>query len=231
MRSPIGEVTLRRLRDIRPSPALGVSLVALGVAAGGVAYAGIPSSDGTIHACYTDATGALRVVDRDTGGPTRDCAGGSTRLSWSQRGPAGAQGPQGVQGAPGPARAPELRTVFDDDTGIICNKGCDEGSLLLTAGSWTISAKIVLNQKKYGRALSVRCKLRAGSDTDVADTVIYAANAARRAETTLAMHVVHTQSGPARAYLWCTDGATGDVVGDHLKITAVGVGVTSKVGL
>jgi hypothetical protein len=222
---------MRRLRGIRPSPALGVSLVALGVAAGGVAYAGIPSSDGTIHACYANDTGALRVVDRDTGGPIRDCERGSTGLSWSQRGPAGAQGPQGVQRAPGPARAPELRTVFDDDTGIICNKGCDEGSLLLTAGSWMISAKILLLQKKYGRPLSVACKLRAGDDTDVAATVAYGANSARRAETTLSMHVVHTQSGPARAYLWCTDGATGDVVGEHLKITAIGVGVTSKVGL
>jgi hypothetical protein len=78
-----------------------------------------------------------------------------------------------------------------------------------------ISAKIVLFQKKYGRPLSVASKLRAGNDTDIAGTVVYGANSAIKASTTLSMHVVHTQPAPARAYLWCTDGAFGDVVGDH----------------
>lgn len=85
----------------RISPSLVISLVAVTLAAGGLAYATIPSADGTIHACYSKANGALRVVDSDAVGGGR-CADSETALTWSQQGPPGQVGAKGAQGAAGP---------------------------------------------------------------------------------------------------------------------------------
>lgn len=41
------------------------------VAAVGVAYATVPGSDGTVQACYSDATGQLRVIDAEAGDSCR----------------------------------------------------------------------------------------------------------------------------------------------------------------
>jgi hypothetical protein len=76
------------------------------VMSGGLAFAAIPSADGTITACYTrnagllTARGSLRVVDS-----TSHCQSNETALSWSERGPQGPQGPQGVAGDQGPQGA------------------------------------------------------------------------------------------------------------------------------
>lgn len=54
------------------------------LAAGGVAYATIPDSGtAVIHACYTNSTGALRVIDPSKG---QSCAAGETALNWNGRG-------------------------------------------------------------------------------------------------------------------------------------------------
>jgi hypothetical protein len=51
------------IRRHRPTPATIIALSALVVALGGVAFATIPDSDGTVHACYQKRTGDLRVVE------------------------------------------------------------------------------------------------------------------------------------------------------------------------
>lgn len=61
-----------------PSPAMAVALIALLLAAGGLAVAAIPDSKGVIHACYAKDSGALRVVKG------KKCAGGEKSLSWNQ---------------------------------------------------------------------------------------------------------------------------------------------------
>lgn len=71
------------------------ALTAVGVAA-------IPSSDGTITACYVTASGVLRVIDTDKGDV---CFRGEATLTWSQtgpQGPTGLTGPQGTKGDTGP---------------------------------------------------------------------------------------------------------------------------------
>jgi hypothetical protein len=88
--------SLTRLRR-RPSTAHAAAFAALFVALGGVSAAAIPSSDGSIHACY-DTHGKLRVVDDGK----LKCPGKQKPLAWSQTGPAGPQGPAGSQGAAGP---------------------------------------------------------------------------------------------------------------------------------
>jgi type VI secretion system secreted protein Hcp len=91
------------------------------IAGGAVALGAIPSSDGTIHACYATGgtpTGALRIVDEGV-----QCAAGETAISWNQRGPAGPAGPAGPTGDTGPSGS--------GDTG---STGSDTGSLGSQAG-------------------------------------------------------------------------------------------------
>lgn len=79
------------------------------VGIGAVAYASIPDSGGVIHGCYSNLTGALKVIDTSAG---QSCNGIQTPLNWNQTGPAGPQGPTGptgptgATGATGPAGAP-----------------------------------------------------------------------------------------------------------------------------
>lgn len=62
--------------------AFALAAVALAVALGGVAFAAIPDGGGVFNACYDNATGAVRLVDKQ---PT-DCTGGETGASWNQTG-------------------------------------------------------------------------------------------------------------------------------------------------
>jgi hypothetical protein len=117
----------------RPSPALVVATAALVVALGGVTYAAIPSSDGTIHSCY-DARGSLHVIDEGT-----SCPSGNTALNFSQTGP---QGPRGADGAQGPAGAPgQTRLLnFTRTKGVeIARKaGAPIGTFDLPEGTWQV---------------------------------------------------------------------------------------------
>jgi hypothetical protein len=94
------------------------ALVALLAALAGVALAGIPDSNGTIHGCRNVTTGALRVI-----GSRAHCRSGERRLNWSQLGP---QGPAGPQGEPGPGLE-----SFDELAGLVCTVGANEGSILI----------------------------------------------------------------------------------------------------
>lgn len=58
-----------------------VVVVALGMAAGGVAYASIPDSSGVIHGCAQKINGQLRVIDPSAGGA---CSSSESPLAWNQ---------------------------------------------------------------------------------------------------------------------------------------------------
>jgi hypothetical protein len=85
---------------------LGVSILVAGtLVAASVAFATIPSPDGTIHGCYLKSGGRLRVIDKQAG---QKCTSKEVALSWSQQGPQGPQGspgPEGPRGPEGPAGA------------------------------------------------------------------------------------------------------------------------------
>lgn len=70
----------------------------LALVAVGIGYAAIPSSNGTIHGCYTGG-GDLRVIDAEAG---QTCKTRETALSWAAQGPAGPQGETGPAGPIGP---------------------------------------------------------------------------------------------------------------------------------
>ena len=67
-------------------------------AAGGVAYAAIPGSNGVINGCYGKQTGILRVIDAEAG---KTCLSIETPISWNQKGPTGPQGLRGDKGDQG----------------------------------------------------------------------------------------------------------------------------------
>lgn len=81
-----------QVRRISIGAALTVGLMGVG----GIAYASIPGPSGTINGCYTQATGALRVVDSGA-----SCRSNETAITWNQAGPQGAAGPAGATGATG----------------------------------------------------------------------------------------------------------------------------------
>jgi hypothetical protein len=90
--------------------------------AGGIAFAAIPGSDGTISGCYRVSDGALRVIDAEAG---QTCRQGEKPLSWS--------------GAP----RTELRQVFSNMTvtpgvsgmDIVCPSG-----FAAVGGGWNFNA-------------------------------------------------------------------------------------------
>lgn len=99
---------------------LGVVVGAL-AAAGGVAYAMVPDASGTIHGCYDNKIGTLRVIDPSAGGacdPKKENA-----LSWSQTGPQGPSGTDGTNGVSGYQIVFRQFDVSDDLAGAV---GADE---------------------------------------------------------------------------------------------------------
>jgi hypothetical protein len=83
-----------------PRPALVVLLAAAFVAAGGVALARIPASNGTITACYAKNGGTVRIIDS-----SKKCARTEKKIAWNQAGKVGATGATGARGAAGAAGA------------------------------------------------------------------------------------------------------------------------------
>lgn len=86
---------------------IAISVVAL-TTMGGMAWAAIPSADGTIKGCYAKTNGLflgipyskgdVRVVDS-----AESCRSYETLISWNQKGPKGDPGPAGPTGPAGPA--------------------------------------------------------------------------------------------------------------------------------
>jgi hypothetical protein len=62
------------------------------------ATAAIPDSNGVIHGCRSNKTGAVRVIDTEKG---QTCTKDEAALPWNQTGPQGPAGPAGPTGAPG----------------------------------------------------------------------------------------------------------------------------------
>jgi type VI secretion system secreted protein Hcp len=75
------------------------TIAALGAGAA-VGVAAIPSANGTIHACVNTTTGAVRIIDAETGGACV-AANNEKEVPWNQQGPPGPAGPQGDVGPQG----------------------------------------------------------------------------------------------------------------------------------
>jgi hypothetical protein len=88
-------------------------VAAVGVVAGfggRLAWAAIPDGN-TIHGCFKNDTGVLRVIDTSAGDSCNPKS--ETALDWSQTGQQGLQGIQGIQGIQGAAGSPGTDGVSD----------------------------------------------------------------------------------------------------------------------
>ena len=86
---------------MRKVPTLAKVGAAAAVAVAGLAsvtWAAIGDGDGTVHSCYANANGSLRVVDAG-----QACRSAESALTWNRTGPTGAMGATGYAGATGPA--------------------------------------------------------------------------------------------------------------------------------
>ena len=89
---------MRNFRVRRRSLRLLLMTTALLAVAGGVAYATIPSANGTIYGCYRTAAsgdnqGQLRIVDSSA-----TCRSNETAITFNEKGSPGAQGAVGPAG-------------------------------------------------------------------------------------------------------------------------------------
>jgi hypothetical protein len=86
-----------------------------------VAAAAIPDGQGVIHACRSLNTGALRVIDTDSG---QTCnSKNEAALTWSQAGPQGPAGPPGPAGGVSGAHIVSVQGPGDFPVQVLCPSG------------------------------------------------------------------------------------------------------------
>jgi len=169
----------RVLARLIPSPALGVALVALLLACGGLAYAST-TGESVIRACANKKTGALRIASR--------CKRSERHVSWNSVGPSGRtglrgatgprgfsggtgatglQGPQGPAGPAGPGATTFATTVAEGGSatlatlsnGVVvsgtCTAGGPEVTLAASSGNATLQASGTSNELKGKASESV----------------------------------------------------------------------------
>jgi hypothetical protein len=123
------------------------------------------------------------------------------------------------------SRGPAALSLTDDDTGIICNNGCVEGSLALPAGSWVITAKIVIvNTQEDEPEVLAACELRAGGEVDRSSVYLRGFTDLGSNDTsTLPMQLLVTLGSAGSASVFCLDQDHGDQHGRDLSIIAMRV--------
>lgn len=136
---------MRRIRIL-------VVIAGLVLVAGAItAYAAIPDASGTIHSCYSQATGTWRPIDTETT-PQQNCKKGEMALNWGATGPVG---PPGANGANGVEDAYYTEARDEVDLGASWTKIL---TLSLPAGNWSVSANVLLGNFS-GERVPVLCAL------------------------------------------------------------------------
>jgi hypothetical protein len=163
---------IHRSRRLRPTPALAVLIIVLAVAFAGVAWAGIPGSDGVINSCYnasSNPSGQLRVIDAATGAK---CAKNEKALTFNQIGPKGDQGVQGIQGIPGVAGVQGIQGApgKDGTDGTDGTNGTNGTSDVHQASSGSFAGPLSVSVPA-GKYLVVGDARLGVSDTDFQDAV------------------------------------------------------------
>ena len=181
------------------------TIVAVAVAATTGAFGAVPTAGGTdqgkLFGCYSTRTGALRVIDKESGSA---CVKGEAEIFWHQRGevgPVGPQGPVGPAGPPGPQGDPGPQgstgaTGARGPAGPQGEPGADGESLLgmpcsIPAG---LPGKIVMQIDGEG-AVNLRCD--APLPCKDHDSVMFPVGKPLG------------QLGPNGGELWCYSAATG----------------------
>lgn len=128
---------------------------AVALACAAASAAAIVDQPGVIHGCYSNSTGALRVIDPATGA---NCPRKTTRLDWNQTGPRGRAGtngapgpqgpagPQGQAGAQGPAGATGPQGPAGAGLNFTTTTGTT-GPTLRTAGTYFVDVKALVDNE------------------------------------------------------------------------------------
>lgn len=146
-----------------------------------VASAVIPGADGTIHACYLQENGQLRVVDA---GAT--CRPSESPLSWAQQGPPGEPGQSGAGRAIVDLGVPPVTVTAVGPALSVVN------TVTLPAGSWLVEANVTIENQQSSAGSFVVCGLTSAGlstaplfDHFAVEAVQFPARAATTASGTL----------------------------------------------
>ncbi|HEY7396813.1 MAG TPA: hypothetical protein VH538_00810 [Gaiellaceae bacterium] len=146
---------------------LGVAAASLAVA-GGIAYATIPDSGNTDHACMLNNVGTIRIIDSalPSNSLLQHCTKIESEITFDQQGPRGLQGAKGVPGPQGPVgpAGPSDVYVGDSGQGGLFGDGTTAyrtiATMTLPAGSYLFQASaLVENYSDVGQPLVVRCQI------------------------------------------------------------------------
>jgi hypothetical protein len=175
-------------------------VVVLGLAAGGIAYASIPDSDGVIHGCYTKRDGSLRVIDTNVGGSCSTSK--ENALNWNQTGPQGPSGPTGQTGPAGTAGPTSLADGAQGGVGearivlITHTVTADEAGLTILTNPF----EVFDNDGTTGGTTIVSCQVRINATLLISHPVRVSDSGAQFGDTSSATNLLRTTLG------------TGDVV-------------------
>ncbi len=197
-----------------------IGVVAIAIAAVAVvasaAWAAIPDSSGTIHAC-ADRDGHLRVIDTEGG---KTCKSNESPLSWSS-----ATGPP----APPPAQLSDAFVALRGGTASVQPTGepTEITTLDLPAGKYVVTAKAQLGSQGTAADDPVRvfCSLEQGSPANDFAGLLLAPVGSPGESEVITLLVSKELSEPGSVRLACS--ASGNVMGasvSEVVLRAVEVG-------
>ena len=190
-----------------------VGVVAIGLAAGGIAYATIPDSSGVLHGCYS-ANGAnakggaqLNLVNSDQA----TCTNGQTAVTWGQTGPAGQTGPTGPTGPQGPGGPTDIWDLNHYGNGSL-SIGVNNSTLVaaIAPPPGTYYAEASLHGFNSNGAADIWCELQ------IPGTKAWAQGDATEANQNVDLHLqgVGTITNSDTINVTCRSNAAGSTVED-----------------
>jgi opacity protein-like surface antigen len=121
------------------------------------------------------------------------------------------------------SRGPAGYSLATNDTGIICNDWCSEGALTVPAGTYAVTAKIVVRQTIDGDSLEGECRLDIPGQTYVDWTHVWQ-NEYEFMGIGLGLQGLVTLGAEGSIHVACRDYDIGDSYGGWLRIQAIRLG-------
>ena len=134
------------------------ALLVVSAAAGGIAWASVPDSNGVIHGCYSvngaKATNGtqLNIINSDAA----SCSKGKQAVTWNQTGQDGTDGAPGISGYERVARSFEYVAIAGRDQAPALAIACPEGKKVLGGGGSVAIADAVGEPGDFGNVTESR---------------------------------------------------------------------------
>ena len=149
----------------RTRPAILISTLVVLATSGGIAYAAIPTADGSVSGCYATSNGILLGIPHSKGDvrivdSAERCRAYERAIAWNQH---GVKGDQGLPGPAGSSEAPKSVLAQHDGTiSVAPFPMTDVLSVDLPAGTWALVSKGV----SYNFGISCELTTPAGDTVD-----------------------------------------------------------------